>query len=406
MTNYSDVIEYLYKKLPVFQKQGSGALNYKLDKITQMCEDLDSPHLSFKAIHVAGTNGKGSTSHYIAAALQANGYKVGLYTSPHLKEFTERIKINGQEIEQEEVVQFVQLIKPIIEKYEPSFFEVTVLMAFYHFARQKVDVAVIEVGLGGRFDSTNIITPLLSVITNIGLDHQFILGDTLEQIASEKAGIIKKGIPVIIGERQTEIEHVFLEKASSCQSKLIWAEKEEFSPLESSVYLEKNQKTAFAALKYLFENQLFDVDLSNVKEAFGRVTVLTGLKGRWQVLSQKPTVVCDTGHNIDGIKMILKQLERYNYNQLIVVLGFVSDKDVQEVLSLLPKTAYYICCQANIQRAMKASELSQEMAKLDLEHSVVEGVNQAVKLAKTKAASDDFIWIGGSTFVVAEIDGL
>lgn len=406
MTSYSEVIKYLYERLPVFQKEGSVALNYKLDKITQMCEDLNSPHLGFKAVHVAGTNGKGSTSHYIASVLQGQGYKVGLYTSPHLKEFTERIKINGQEIDKGEVISFVKLIEPIIEKYEPSFFEVTVLMAFYYFSQQKVDVAVIEVGLGGRFDSTNIITPLLSVITNIGLDHQFILGDTLAQIATEKAGIIKQDVPVVIGERQLEVEEVFIQKASELNSKLIWAEEEEFIPLESSIYLEKNQRTAYASLKYLSDNKLFDLDLSQCKKAFARVTELTGLKGRWQVLSQNPTIVCDTGHNIDGIKMILKQLKRYDYQKLIVVLGFVSDKDVQKVLSLLPIGAYYICCEAKIQRAMKAIELSAKMNKFELKNCVVQDVNEALAYARTKAQKDDFIWVGGSTFVVAEIEEL
>ncbi len=406
MTHYHQVLDYLYNRLPVFQKEGVTALNYKLDKILAMCEDLGSPHLAFKSIHIAGTNGKGSTSHYIASSMQESGYKVGLYTSPHLKEFTERIKINGQEIGDGEVVQFVNEIKPMIEKYNPSFFEVTVLMAFYYFSQQSVDIAIIEVGLGGRFDSTNIITPLLSVITNIGLDHQFILGDTLVEIATEKAGIVKEKIPVIIGQRQPEIESVFVNRAKECNSQLFWAEDIKFVPAHTSTYLEKNQITAFAALKYLRDNELFNINLENCKDTFLNVSELTGLKGRWQALSENPMVVCDTGHNVDGIKMILAQLKRYKFNKLIAILGFVSDKKKDEILTMLPKDAFYISCEAKIDRAMNADDLSKEMDRKGLDNCIVKDVNDALTFAKSIAKDNDFIWVGGSTFVVAEIEEL
>ncbi len=404
MQKFSEVLSYLYTNLSVYQNQGASALHYKLDKILAMCEELENPQQSFPSIHVAGTNGKGSTSHYIAAALQLNGYSVGLYTSPHLKSFTERIRVNGKEVTEQYVIDFVNQINPLVKRYKPSFFEVTVLMAFDYFRKSKIDISVIEVGLGGRYDSTNIINPLISVITNIGLDHQCILGDTLEQIAKEKAGIIKQGVPVVIGERQQELVTIFKEIAIKNNAPICWAEDVGYMPLSDNVYLKKNQKTAYATLKGI--RKYIDLDLSLANESFENVSLLTGLKGRWQVLGERPMMVCDTGHNVDGIAAILKQIAKYKYKKLIAVLGFVSDKDIKHILNLLPKTAYYIFCQANIPRAMDVSFLYKKALAQGLKGEVVKEVSEAIAQAKKIAEVNDFIWIGGSTFVVAEIEDL
>ncbi len=426
LTDYQQAIDYLYANLPIFQRVGSVAYKKDLTNTIQLCEVLGNPHLKFKSIHVAGTNGKGSTSHMLASVLQSSGYKTGLYTSPHLKNFTERIKVNGQEIGKEFVVGFVNRIKPSIELIKPSFFEITVVMAFDYFVQEKVDVAVIEVGLGGRLDSTNIITPVVSVITNISYDHQDLLGDTLEKIASEKAGIIKPGIPVVVSERQAEVEHVFIEKASECNSEIHFAQDSytvDKSENGLNVHLDKNEFIIQLSLPLKGIYQLmnlvgvlktidvltdngFQIPIEKMIEGLERTVMQTGLKGRWQKLEDKPLMICDTGHNAAGVREVAKQINQQQFDKLFMVWGMVRDKEADEILSLLPKNARYIFCQANIPRALDAYLLKEKAERVGLQGEVIVDVNRAVEKARQSAGSDDFIFIGGSTFVVAEIDTL
>ncbi len=404
--NYQQTLDFLYTQLPMYQQQGASALNYKLDKILRFCEALGHPEKAFKAVHVAGTNGKGSTSHMLAAVLQRAGVKTGLYTSPHLKNFTERIKVNGSEISEEAVINFVENHKALIKELKPSFFEMTVAMAFEHFRDEEVEVAVVEVGLGGRFDSTNIIKPLVSVITNIGLDHQALLGNTLAEIAFEKAGIIKQDTPVVIGEFHPETFPVFEEQAKKLNAPLIKA----FDPVETGHrpvsphipdYQKKNQRTALAAIEqlrnhYVLPEEIVDQALENFRE-------ITGFTGRWQKLSEKPLTYCDTGHNEDGVKAVINEIQKLQWEKLHIVLGMVNDKDISKVLSLFPKEANYYFCNANMPRALAAAELAQKAESLGLKGKVVPDVKEALKAAQAEAQANDLVFVGGSTFVVAEV---
>ena len=426
LTSYPQTLTYLYENLPVFQRVGVSAYKADLTNTLALCEALGNPQNKFKSIHVAGTNGKGSTSHMLASVLQSAGYSTGLYTSPHLKAFTERIKINGEEISQAFVVDFVNRIKPHIETIKPSFFEITVAMAFDYFASEQIDVAVIEVGLGGRLDSTNVITPILSVITNISFDHKDILGDTLEKIAAEKAGIIKENVPVVISQRQPEIEHVFTGKAKQHHAPMSFAA-DEFAIAKSetsfevskngSVYLNKlslplkgnyqvkNLAGVLKTIQLLNENG-FQISKEQLKTGLEKTVTQTGLKGRWQQLGTSPLIICDTGHNADGIKEIVNQIKQQKFENLFIVWGMVKDKEPHEVLKLLPKQAYYYFCQASIPRAMDAVTLQQQAEKFGLKGEVEPDVNKAIAKAKVRAGVNDFVFIGGSTFVVAEIENL
>lgn len=422
--NYAETVEYLYQSLPMFQRVGASAYKKDLTNTLALCEVLDNPHLKFKSIHVAGTNGKGSTSHMLAAILQSAGYKTGLYTSPHLKSFTERIRINGQEVSQQFVVDFVARIKPHLERIQPSFFEITVAMAFDYFASEKIDIAIIETGLGGRLDSTNVITPLLSMITNISWDHTDMLGDTLPKIATEKAGIIKQGVPVIISETQSDVQEVFTTKAALQKSKIVFADNEYQVSKRPEGFVAKHADytiTIQCDLKGSYQTKnmagvLVGVDeLNNIGfkitpqaliDGLNNVTKLTGLKGRWQKLSDNPLTICDTGHNEAGIREILNQIKEVNYDKLHWVLGMVKDKDVTKILKLLPVTAHYYFCQASIPRAMDAVTLSQHAKAAGLNGTIVPDVNEAIHTATRNAKSKDLIVIGGSTFVVAEIENL
>lgn len=399
---YQEVLDWMFAQLPMYQRQGQAAFKKDLTNITALCDELGDPQKKFKTIHVGGTNGKGSTSHMIASILQEAGCKVGLYTSPHLKNFTERIRINGEEIPKESVVTFIEKNKLFLEKQGLSFFEMTVGMAFEEFANQKVDVAVIEVGLGGRLDSTNIIIPEVSVITNIGLDHTQFLGETLPEIAFEKAGIIKKGVPVVIGERQKKIENVFIAKAEECSSSIIFASDEEqyYTTDLLGDYQKNNVKTAVKAIQ-----QLKGVAISeeNIKNGLSKVVKNTNLKGRWQVLQEHPKVICDTAHNKEGLFYTLQQLKKEKYKQLHIVLGVVSDKNLSEILSMFPQKAKYYFCKPNIPRGLSASELLEEASVFSLKGEVFSSVNQAFEKSKVNASKEDVIYVGGSTFVVAEI---
>lgn len=399
---YQQTLNWMFSQLPMYQRQGKTAFKKDLTNIIALANELGNPEKKFKSIHVGGTNGKGSTSHMIASILQEAGYKVGLYTSPHLKNFTERIRINGEEVSRDFVVDFILKNKSFLEKQGLSFFEMTVGMAFQYFAEEKVDIALIEVGLGGRLDSTNIITPEVSVITNIGLDHTQFLGETLPQIAFEKAGIIKKNIPVVIGERQSDIEEVFLNKAKQENSEIEFAsDSEEYHKTDLlGEYQVKNSKTAIAAIKKIKD---YKISVKNIKEGLSNVTKNTNLIGRWQILQANPKVICDTAHNTEGLSIVLNQLKKEEYNSLHIVLGVVSDKKLNEVLPLFPKKARYYFCRPNIPRGMKVEELVEVSKEFGLNGKEYNSVNQAYNDAKKNSTKNDLIYVGGSTFVVAEI---
>ncbi len=425
-TTFSQALEFLYATLPMYQRVGATAFKKDLTNTLALCRELNNPHQQFKSVHVAGTNGKGSSAHLLASILQEAGYKTGLYTSPHLKSFTERIKINGREVPEEFVVDFVNRLQPTLNLVKPSFFETTVAMAFDYFARQQVDVAVIEVGLGGRLDSTNVITPVVSLITNIGFDHTDMLGDTLEQIAFEKAGIIKHGVPVVISERQTETTPVFQEKVNACNAQLIFAqdeyqiipESQAYRVLQSGKvrfenlslqlggrYQQKNLHGVLATVDQLISKE-FTVHDAAIRAGIENVLVNTGLKGRWQILGTKPLIICDTAHNAEGMKEVIGQIMAMPFNELYFVLGLVKDKDHHALLSLLPAGAHYFFCQASIPRALAAHELAGKAQAYGLKGEVIADVNQAIAFAKQMAQAEDLVFIGGSTFVVAEINGL
>lgn len=413
----------------MFQRVGASAFKKNLSNTHALCDHLGNPERKFKSIHVAGTNGKGSTSHSLAAIFQAAGYKTGLYTSPHLKSFTERIRINGKEIHEDSVVQFVEENKAILDQIHPSFFEMTVALAFWYFAKEEVDIAIVEVGMGGRFDSTNIITPEMSIITNIGWDHVQFLGETLPQIAAEKAGIIKPLVPIVISQTQEETAAVFIEKAKEVNAPIFFVDQSmQVKKLRSSGgtatfevdSLGKKEEYEFGLLGDYQRFNLpgilesvsqmrtmgWHISEEAMRAGLANVSALTGLKGRWQVLGQSPTIVADTGHNEPGIREILTQLEKYPFKNLWMVIGMVQDKDISKILSLLPQYASYVFCQADIPRAMPASVLAEKAAFAGLAGLPIPDVNEALNFARKNAAADDLIFVGGSTFVVAEIDDL
>lgn len=412
----------------MFTRIGAAAIKKDLGNTIALCEALGNPHQKFRTIHVAGTNGKGSVSHMLAAVLQAAGYKTGLYTSPHLKDFRERIKINGEMMPEQDVVDFTENNKPCFEKIKPSFFEMTVALAFDYFASNKVDIAIIETGLGGRLDSTNIITPELSVITNAGWDHMDMLGDTLPLIAGEKAGIIKPGIAVVIGETHTETSPVFIAKAQETNSPVTFADRaiyiENFKPGEeyttcdavitgdvwlpqlqcdlTGIYQQKNIGTALTAMQQLVQAG-WNITEAHIRQGLSTVKSSTGLMGRWQKLSDSPLTYCDVGHNIDGITEILKQLSLMHYSQLHMVWGMVKDKDISKILSVLPKDAVYYFCNAQLPRALPAEELKQKAETYGLKGEVYTTIAAAYAAAQSAAAPEDLVFVGGSTFVVAEV---
>lgn len=426
--NYKQTLDYLYGKLPMFTRVGAVAFKKDLHNTIAMCEKLGNPQHKFKTIHVGGTNGKGSTSHMLAAILQQAGYKTGLYTSPHLKDFRERIRINGEMITEDFVTDFVAEQQDIMEEINPSFFEVTVAMAFSYFAEEQVDIAIIEVGLGGRLDSTNIITPELSVITNISLDHTNILGTTLPEIAKEKAGIIKPGIPVVIGEQQEETKAIFNQKATETNSRITFADQELhitnlvkrekylnadvlsgntplYQHLELDLngsYQRKNILTVIQSVEILKEKG-YQIDDEALYAALKDVKGLTGLQGRWQTLGENPLIICDTGHNIGGITEVVQNINDTPHDQLHVVIGMVKDKDISGVLKLLPKEAHYYFCQPELERALPAAELAEEAKQYGLIGDVFPTVQFAFHAAKDNADSNDMVFVGGSTFVVAEV---
>ena len=428
--NYQETLDYLFNALPMFQRVGASAYKADLTNTIALCTHLGNPQKQFKSIHVAGTNGKGSTSHSLASIFQAAGYKTGLYTSPHLKSFTERIRINGQEINKEDVVEFVAINKGFLDQLQPSFFEMTVGLAFWYFAKEEVDIAIIEVGMGGRLDSTNVISPELCVITNIGFDHTQFLGDTLPLIAGEKAGIIKEAVPVVVSQTQKEIQSVFIQKAASMQANLVFA--------DQRWEVRKIREAAFRKASYTVKvgKEIFDLEfdlqgdyqrfnlpgiLESVEQlrqqgwkltkqalqlGLAHVSEYTGLKGRWQILQTRPLTIADTGHNEAGILEVVNQLKNYTYSQLWMVIGMVNDKDISKVLELLPSDATYIFCQANLPRAMDAEFLACKALEKGLSGQVIPKVTEAIEFARKNAGADDLIFIGGSTFVVAEIEDL
>lgn len=427
LLSYQEALDYLYLNLPVFHRVGASAYKKDLTNTLALCASLGNPQRAFRSVHVAGTNGKGSTSHMLASVLQSAGYTTGLYTSPHLKDFTERIRVNGAEIPHAFVVDFVNRIRPAVEEIMPSFFETTVAMAFDYFAQAPIDVAVIEVGLGGRLDSTNVITPELSVITNISWDHKDLLGDTLEKIAYEKAGIIKSGIPVVVSERQPAVSAVFEAEAAARGTSLMFAsdryrmepEGAGFRVVEAGgalrltvddfplrgFYQRRNVPGVVAAVEAL-RLRGFSISEDALVQGLREVTVLTGLKGRWQILGQRPLTVCDTGHNEDGVREVVSQLAAQTFRKLHIVWGSVNDKDITAILRLLPKAADYYFCQAQIPRALDAYTLAEQASAAGLRGEVIPDVNEAFRRAKARADEEDMIFIGGSTFVVAELENL
>lgn len=428
---YPEAIEYMYSALPMFHREGKKALKPGLDNILLLCRSIGNPQNKIKTVHIAGTNGKGSTAHCIAAVLQAAGYKTGLFTSPHLKNFTERVRVNGVPVSEQAVCQYLEENRNLLDRVKASFFEMNTALAFWHFAEQEVDIAIIETGLGGRLDSTNIITPLLSVITNIAYDHTDLLGETLPEIASEKAGIIKPEIPVVISEVQPETIAVFLKKAAECQSELFMAEgiwRIQDSGLENGYricnvykrselilpnlncqlkgnYQLKNLPGILQAINIL-NQQGFKTSDESIRYGLSHVTQLTGLKGRWQTLALNPLVICDTAHNEAGIKEVTEQIYQIKARNKHIVIGMVNDKDPNKVLSLLPTDALYYFCAPNLPRGLNAEELQKMAVPYGLKGMAWSSVAKAVSEAIARAAKDDFVFIGGSNFVVAEIENL
>lgn len=406
--DYQHTLEYLYNSVPMFQQVGSSAYKEGLENTLALDEHFGHPHRNFRTIHVAGTNGKGSCSHTLAAILQEAGYRTGLYTSPHLVDFRERIRVNGQPVPEEYVIRFVEEERSFFEPLSPSFFELTTAMAFRYFADQKVDVAIIEVGLGGRLDCTNIIRPDLCIITNISFDHTQFLGSTLAQIASEKAGIIKQDIPVVIGETTPETRPVFAEKAQAVQAPICFAEDhvpEEYSDMDyelKGLYQEKNRRTLLTALP-LLKKAGYHLSEQAIRNGFAHVCELTGLMGRWQKLQDAPTLICDTGHNVGGITYIAEQLKQQTYRKLHIVMGMVNDKDIRGVLALLPRDADYYFTKASVKRALPESELARLANAAGLQGECYPDVPTAVRAAQEKSLPEDFIFVGGSSFIVADL---
>jgi dihydrofolate synthase/folylpolyglutamate synthase len=404
--NYQETVNWMFNQLPLYQLQGATAYKEDLTNTILLSKYLGNPEKNLKFIHVAGTNGKGSTSHLLASVLQEAGYKVGLYTSPHLKDFRERIKVNGKEITEEFVYKFIEKHKNFFETNDLSFFEMTVGLAFDYFKKEKIDIAIIEVGMGGRLDSTNIITPLLSVITNIGKDHTQFLGTTFQSIATEKAGIIKQNIPVIIGEYTVDTKPVFLNKSNEMQSEIYFASdlvSENFASDLIGDYQISNKKTALQTLRILNLQKEFEVSEATIKQGFLNVVKNTGLQGRWQQLNSAPKVICDTAHNKHGLEIVINQLKTEQFDTLHFVFGVVNDKDLDEILPLFPKNAIYYFCKPNIPRGLDASILAQKALEFGLHGKVYNSVSEAYQSALRSATKSDFIYIGGSTFVVGEI---
>ncbi|MFV0163838.1 bifunctional folylpolyglutamate synthase/dihydrofolate synthase [Empedobacter falsenii] len=405
MRTYQETIDWLFTNLPMFQRVGASAMKVDLTNITALCNYLGNPQTKFKTVHIAGTNGKGSTSHMLASIFQEAGFKTGLTTSPHLKDFRERIRVNGVMAEEEFVVDFVNKHEQKIIDQKASFFEIAIAMAFEYFAQQKVDIAIIETGLGGRLDSTNIILPELSIITNIGLDHTQFLGDTLELIAFEKGGIIKPNTPVVIGETTSETKKVFTDLATERNSKIIFAEEKFFQDLPSDLigsYQVKNRRTVLTAVEQLIA-QGWEISSENISNGLLNVVKNTNLRGRWDILGQNPLIVADTAHNPHGLLEIAKQINEQSYNNLHLVLGFVNDKDVKESLSFFPKMATYYFCEPDVPRKLPIDEL-RNVVPTDLKNvHYFDSVAKALIAAKESAQENDMIYIGGSTFVVAEV---
>lgn len=404
--NYQETTHWMFNQLPMYQQQGASAYKKDLTNTILLSNYLGNPEKELRCIHVAGTNGKGSTSHMLASILQEAGYKVGLYTSPHLKDFRERIKINGDEVKETFVCEFINKHKHFFEANELSFFEMTVGLAFDYFKKEKVDIAIIEVGMGGRLDSTNIITPLISVITNIGLDHTQFLGTTLEDIAAEKAGIIKPYIPVIIGEYTSETKPVFINTAKKNNTEIHFASdtiKETFPSDLLGDYQNQNKKTVLQTIRILNSQNQFKISEQNTKDGLLQVIKNTGLYGRWQQLNHSPKVICDTAHNKHGLNIVLNQIENEKYDTLHIVMGVVNDKDLEEILPLFPKKAIYYFCRPNVPRGLDATVLHQKANEFNLKGNVFNSVSEAYKASLASANLSDFIYIGGSTFVIAEI---
>jgi dihydrofolate synthase/folylpolyglutamate synthase len=401
--NYQQTVDWLFSQLPMYQNQGKAAYKADIGNIVEACKKLDQPQLKFPSVHIAGTNGKGSSSHMLASILKDAGYKVGLYTSPHLKDFRERIRVNGKMISQTDVIAFVSQNKSLFSDLEASFFEMTVAMSFDYFAKQKVDIAIIETGLGGRLDSTNIINPLVSVITNISMDHSNLLGNTIEEIAKEKAGIIKNNTPVIIGRKQEEIHSIFEKISSTNNAELTLAKSYSYNCDLKGNYQKENINTSVETIIQL-KKLGWNVSEKNIIVGLKNVVANTQLQGRWQILKSDPLVICDTGHNIEGIKQIVEQLKSINYQKLHFVIGFVEDKNIEDILDLLPteRVDYYFC-QPKIQRALKIEKLTSIAKKKGITGLIFKNVKQAYEQAINNANTKDLVFIGGSTFVVAEI---
>jgi dihydrofolate synthase/folylpolyglutamate synthase len=403
--NYQDTVSWMFRQLPMYQNKGISAFKKDLTNTFNLSNHLGQPEKKFKSIHVGGTNGKGSTSHMLASVLQESGYKVGLYTSPHLKDFRERIRIKGKVVSEQFVIGFVKRNKAFLEANSLSFFEMTVGMAFDYFAMEKVDIAIIEVGLGGRLDSTNIISPELSIITNIGFDHMQMLGNTLEKIAVEKAGIIKQNIPVVIGETHANTEALFISKAIETNSKIYFADQLIQNVLESDLkgsYQKHNIKAVIQAVEVLRQAG-FKISQSELQKGLLNVTYNTGLNGRWQVLGYDPKIICDTAHNKEGLTYVINQLKTETFNRLHIVFGVVNDKDLSSIIPLLPKNATYYLCKPDVQRGLEVEKLEAIFKESQLIGQAYNSVNEALNNAKSNANKDDLIYVGGSTFVVAEI---
>lgn len=426
---FEETLSYLYAQLPMYQRVGAAAMKKDLTNTWALMRELQNPQEKFKSIHIAGTNGKGSTAHMLAACLQSAGYRVGLYTSPHLKSFTERIRLNGEPVSEEFVIDFVAQHRQAIEKIQPSFFEITVAMAFEHFAQEKVDFAVVETGLGGRLDSTNVLNPLLSIITRIGLDHKDMLGDTLPKIAAEKAGIIKPKTPVVVSTHQAETDAVFerfakeaaaeiyfgedvfrVESSSEANTLQIFKNKEAwlrpFAPSLKGNYQLQNFPGVLQVLSLFNEKSWGKVEEKDILHGLENVTLLTGLKGRWQKLANAPLTFADTGHNEDAIRQLMAQIKSYAYRELHLVLGVANDKDLSAILPLFPAEVNYYFCKPQVPRGLPAEALQAAAAKLGRKGECYANVNLALEAAQQQASEDDFIFVGGSTFTVADIEGL
>jgi len=402
--NYRETLDFMFSQLPMYQRIGKAAYKANLDNTIALLEALGNPQTYFKSIHIAGTNGKGSSSHMLSSIFQEAGYKTGLYTSPHLLDFRERIKVNGQMIHEEEVVNFITSIKDHIEQIKPSFFELTVAMAFVYFRHEKVDIAIIETGLGGRLDSTNVISPELAVITNIGLDHTQFLGDDLLSIGKEKGGIIKHKKPVVIGQVDEELRSLFQQIAAEKNSAILFSDNLNLESYKTDLmggYQVLNMRTVLAAIQVM-KDKNWNIPEEAIAQGLRKVKKNTGLAGRWDILGEKPKIICDTGHNKEGLVEVLDQLQKENYGALHIVIGMVNDKDLTPILSMFPLNAKYYFCQASVPRSLEVNELHRQSQKVGLEGESFRSVAEAYTAALNNANEDDLIFIGGSTFVVAD----